>query len=149
MTSHDPWKCLRDDHPNITMAVTRLPAGRAWWMPEDQAIVIDDRLGQAERRSALQHELEHVAAGDTHCDPKLRGGGRIGRRREKAADQAAARRLITLDELADAFAWCLGVDEVAEHLHVDQRTARARILGLTPEEKDYIESRIAAKGEVA
>lgn len=149
MTSHDPWGALRDNHPDVTMAVTRLPAGQAWWLPEDRAIVLDDRLTQAERRSALAHELEHLVAGDTHCDPKLHGGARIGRRREKAADHSAAKRLITLDELADALVWSLDYAEVAEHLHVDQRTVRARIKGLTQDEKNYIERRIAAKGEVA
>ena len=149
MTAHSPYRSLREDHPDVTMAVTRLPAGRAWWLPEDRAIVLDDRLTQAERRSALAHELEHLAAGDTHCDPTVPGAGRIGRRRETAADRSAAVRLITLDELADALVWSLDYVEVAEHLHVDQRTVRARIRGLSADDKQYIESRIAAKGEVA
>lgn len=149
MTAHNPYRTLRDDYPGVTMAVMALPAGQAWWLPEDEAIVLDSGLTQAQRRSALQHELEHVAAGDTHCDPGLSGAGRIGRRRERSADDRAAKRLVTLDELADAFVWCLGFEEVAEHLHVDQRTVRARILGLTAEQKRYIEYRIAARGETA
>ena len=147
--THDPYACLRDEHPEIVMAVTRLPAGRAWWLPQDQAIVLDDRLTQAERRSALEHELQHVLAGDEHCDPTLCDGSRMARRQERAADRRAAVRLITLDELADALLWCLGYDELAEHLHVDQRTVRARIRNLTDDDKRYIDWRMSAKEESA
>ncbi len=42
-------------------------------------------------------------------------------------DDRASKRLITLDELADALLWCLGPDELAEHLHVDIRTVRGGI----------------------
>jgi hypothetical protein len=147
--TYDPWRSLRDDHPDITLAVTRLPAGQAWWLPQDEAIVLDDRLNQAERRSALEHELQHALAGDTHCDPAVQGARRIGRRRELAADHRAAARLITLEQLADALVWCLSCEEVAEYLHVDHRTVRARILGLNADEKTYIEGRMAAKGDAA
>lgn len=143
--TYNPYHALRDEHPEITLAVLRLPAGQAWWLPEDEGIVLDNRLSQAERRSALSHELEHVRAGDTYCDQAIRGAGRIGRRQELAADSGAAKRLITLDELADAFIWCLGYVEVAEYLHVDQRTVRARVLNLTPAEKAYIERHLATK----
>jgi hypothetical protein len=66
-----------------------------------------------------------------------------------AADARAARRLVSLDELADALVWSLGYDELAEHLHVDERTVRARTRALTDDEKDYIERRIAARGDAA
>jgi hypothetical protein len=55
---------------------------------------------------------------------------------------SAGRRL---DDFADAVAWCPGYDELAEHLHVDERAARTRIVGLTAEEKDHIERRLAAR----
>ncbi len=141
--TYDPWQTLLDN-PDITMAVTRLPAGRAWWLPEERGIVLDDRLSQAERRCALEHELQHAAAGDVCCriGPD---GGRQDRRRERRTDERSAARLITLDELADALVWCLGPEELAEHLHVDQRTVRARIRGLDDEDKTYIERRIAAR----
>lgn len=145
--TYDPWRTLADQ-PDITMAVTRLPAGQAWWLPDERGIVLDDRLTQAERRSALEHELQHAAAGDTCCRVGP-DGGRLARRQERRTDDRAAQRLITVDELADALAWCLGYDELAEHLHVDQRTVRARVRTLTDQEKDHIERRIAAKGDAA
>jgi hypothetical protein len=141
--TYNPWQTLADQ-PNIELLVARLPAGRAWWMPDVQGIVLDDRLSQAERRSALEHELQHVAAGDVCCRVGP-DGDRLSRRQEHRTDARAARQLISLDDFADAFLWCLGFDEVAEHLHVDERTVRARIKALTPAEKDYIERRIAAR----
>lgn len=133
---------------DVTLLVTRLPVGQAWWLPDVRGIVLDDRLDQAERRSALEHELQHVHAGDTCCDIGP-DGGRQSRRQEVRADARAARTLITLDALADALVWCLGAEEVAEHLHVDRRTVSARIRGLTDSEKSYIDSRIAARGDAA
>lgn len=141
--TYNPWQTLAGQ-PHIELLVTRLPAGRAWWLPDVQGIVLDDRLGQAERRSALAHELAHVEAGDTCCDVGP-DGPRLARRQERRTDDRAARRLITLDELADALVWCLGPDELAEHLHVDERTVRARIRSLTDDEKGSIERRLAAR----
>jgi hypothetical protein len=61
----------------------------------------------------------------------------------------AARRLISLSELADALVWAWHTGEIAETLHVDEDTVCARILGLTAPEKDFIERRVAAKGDAA
>lgn len=141
--TYDPYRTLAA-MADVTFTVLRLPAGQAWWLPDVRGIVLDDRLTQAERRSALEHELQHVQAGDTCCQVGP-DGDRQSRRQEARTDERASRRLVTLDELADALCWCLGPDEVAEHLHVDQRTVRARIRGLTEPEKDYIERRIAAR----
>ena len=145
--TYDPWQTLAAQ-PDIELVVTRLPAGRAWWLPDVQGIALDDRLSQAERRAALEHELQHVAAGDTCCRVGP-DGDRLSRRQERRTDDRAAQRLITVDELADALAWCLGYDELAECLHVDERTVRARIRTLTETEKDYIAARIRARGDVA
>jgi hypothetical protein len=141
--TYDPWKTLAAQ-PDLTMLVTRLPAGQAWWLPDERGIVLDDRLGQVERRCALEHELQHAAAGDTCCDVGP-DGGRLSRRQERRTDDRAAQRLISIDELADALVWCLGYDELAEHLHVDERTVRARIRTLTDQEKAYIDCRIATR----
>jgi hypothetical protein len=146
--TYDPWQTLTD-LPHIELVVTRLPAGQGWWLPDVQGIALDDRLGQAERRAVLEHELQHAAAGDVCCRGLGPDGDRQARRQERRADERAARRLITLDELADALTWCLGYDELADHLHCDERTVRARIRSLTDVEKAYIERRIAAKGDAA
>jgi hypothetical protein len=146
--TYDPWAAAQG-MPELTVAVTRLPAGSAWWLPDVQGIALDDRLTQAERRAALAHELEHAVAGDTCLLGQGPDGDRLHRRRERHTDERAARRLIDLDELAEALAWCSSLAEVAEHLHVDERTVLARISALTENEKTHIERRIAAKGDVA
>jgi len=145
--TYSPFRTLAG-MPDLTLLVARLPAGRAWWLPDVRGIVLDDRLSQAERRSALEHELQHVEAGDVCCRVGP-DGGRQTRRQERRADDRAAQRLITIDELADALAWCLGVDELAEHLHVDERTVRARIRTLTDDEKADIDQRLQAREDAA
>jgi hypothetical protein len=144
---YSPWATLRD-LPHITLAVVRLPAGRAWWLPDVEGIALDDRLSQAERRSALEHELQHIEAEDTCCRVGP-DGGRLSRRQERRTDDRAARRLIDLDALADALVWALDPGEVAEALHVDPTTVRSRVRGLTDDEKQFIERRIAARGDAA
>jgi Zn-dependent peptidase ImmA (M78 family) len=146
--TYSPWQAV-GEHPHIEVVVTRLPAGRGWWLPDVQGIALDDRLDQAERRSVLEHELQHALAGDTCCRDVGPDGRRLHSRQERRADQRAAARLISLDALADALVWCLGPDEVAEHLHVDERTVRARLRHLTDEERRYIEQRLRARDGAA
>lgn len=146
--AYSPWRAL-GAMPHLTLLVTRLPAGRGWWLPDLESVVLDDRLTQAERRSVLQHELEHHLAGDVCCDVGP-DGPRQSRRQEERADRRAAARLVTLEALADAIvAGALGDDDVAERLHVDTRTVRARVRALTPPERDYIERRLAARDGAA
>lgn len=145
--TYSPWRHVRQ-MPGVVVAMDDLEHAQAYWEPDHQVILLDRRLNQAERRSCLAHELQHIEAGDTCCDVGP-DGARQSRRQETRADGGAARQLITLDALADALLWCLGPDEVAEHLHVDERTVRARIRGLTDDEKTYIESRIAARDGAA
>jgi Zn-dependent peptidase ImmA (M78 family) len=140
--TYNPWSTLRA-LPHIELVITRLPKGQGWWLPADEAIVLDDRLGQAERRSVLEHELQHAAAGDQRCCGP--DGGRQERRQERRADDLAARQLVSLDALAEALTWALCADEVAEALHVTVHVVRVRLHGLTQEEKDYIDGRVAAR----
>lgn len=146
--SYSPWQHVNTMRDVEVWTGDRLTYADAYWEPEHQVILLDARLGQAGRRSCLAHELQHVEACDTCCDVGP-DGPRQARRQERRADDRAAGRLITLDELADALAWCLGPDELAEHLHVDERTVRARIRTLTDSEKVIIERRIAARGDTA
>ncbi len=138
---YDPWRDLaRREH--LTLVVTRLPAGHAWYLHDVAGIAIDDRLTRVEGRCAVAHELAHVDLGH-HAQAAGTGPGtsRIARRHEREADQLAAERLIRLDDLADALRWALCPVEVAEELGVTPELARRRILTLTEEEKSYIEAR--------
>lgn len=147
MTRYSPWAHVHR-LPDVLVVLDDLEHADAYWEPDERVILLDRRLGQAERRCRLAHELAHLEAGDELCahGPDAH---RLGGRQERRADALAARRLIPLDDLADALAWALHVGEVAEHLHVDGRTVRARLRSLTDAEKDYIERRIAARGDAA
>lgn len=142
--SYSPWAHVGTMPDVEVWTGDRLTYAEAYWVPEQRVILLDAGLGQAARRSCLAHEVAHIEAGDVCCDIGP-DGGRQSRRQEVRADDRASKRLITLEELADALLWCLGVDELAEYLHVDTRTVRARVRSLTSAEKEDIESRIAAR----
>lgn len=139
----NPWREARSI-PDLTVAVLRLPAGQAWWLAEERAIVIDSSLSQAGRRSALAHELAHVEHGDLpqRC-PVLR------LRQERAADTRSAIRLIDIDALVEALLWSQDEHELAEHLWVDVTTVRARLATLTDAERDEIETALWKREESA
>lgn len=145
--TYSPWEHVRA-LPDVVVAYAALEHADAYWEPDQRVILLDARLSQRARRSCLAHELAHVARGDVGCEIGP-DGERQERRQEVAADALASRRLITLDALAEALLWCLGYDEVAEHLHVDERMVRARLRGLTEAEKDYIAARMAGREESA
>ena len=138
--TYSPWQTLRR-LPHLTLVVTRLPRGAAWWLPGEEAIVLDDRLDQVGRRCALEHELQHALAGDLAlCTGP--DAPRLARRQEQAAANRAARALLDLDDLADALTWALCPEEVADCLHVDVATVRTRVRDLSGNEKDYIDRRL-------
>lgn len=145
---YSPWRAL-SRLPHVTLAVTRLPRGKAWWLPTEDAIVLDDRLGRVERRCALAHELAHAEAGDV----ALCAGPdapRLALRQERRADRIAAERLIALDDLVDALLWARSQGETAEQLDVEVNVLHTRLTLLAPAEHDYIEQRLwAAESEIA
>lgn len=95
---------------------------------------MDRRLLQAERRSALAHELEHVHRGPFP---------RHARAKEEAAvNAAAARKLVDLHALGEALAWARHESEAAEELWVDVPTLRARLAHLYPAELRYLRGRL-------
>jgi predicted transcriptional regulator len=145
--TYSPWRHV-GTMPDIEVWSEPLEYADAYWDPEYRVILLDVRLSQAERRCHLAHELVHIDAGDECCRVGP-DGDRLALRQERRTEDRAACRLISLDDLAEALLWCLDFDEVAEHLHVDARTVRARIRSLTPAEKDYIERRIAARDGAA
>ena len=92
-------------------------------------IIIDPRLSQAQRRCTLAHELEHVARGPS-ADP----------REETLVEQAAACRLVGIDELADAVRWTGDAAEMAEELWVDADMLAARLAVLTPAQRRVLDA---------
>lgn len=139
---YSPWTHIAG-MPDVLVAYDELEHADAYWEPARRVILLDVRLGQAQRRSRLAHELAHLERGDECCADGP-DAERLGRRQEREADQLAARRLLSLSDLADALCWCVDEWELAEDLWVDQATIRTRLDSLTRWEQDYIERRIAA-----
>lgn len=139
--TYNPWRDL-GARADITFGVTDLPAGDGWWIREVPAIVLGRHLSRVERRCVLAHELVHAEHDEQQCAHDGPGTARIARRREADADLTAACRLISLDDLADALRWALGVDEVAEVLDVTQHLVRVRLRNLSALDKAWIESRL-------
>lgn len=139
---YSPWRELRR-YPDVVVHRAELDGPHAVWCPRERVIVIDARLTRVQARCALAHELEHIASGDRAV--RGTGGARYTARQERRADEAAARRLISLDDLADALSWALGSDELGEALHVTDHMAFVRCATLTGDEKALIEDRLHRK----
>ena len=129
-----PWRWALHHHPHTPITICALPddLDGAW---TTQGIFLSDRLGQTGRRVTLTHELVHL-----HRGPAVHGIPHI---EERAVDALTARLLIPLERLADALAWCgwQANDECAEELWVDLPTLLDRIAGLTPIEREWLESK--------
>lgn len=145
---YSPWEHLRT-LPHITLGVTRLPAGKGWWMPDLQAIAIDSRLGRVERRTVLAHELVHAERQDENCHGVGPDGSRLARRQEAHADRVASERLITTEDLLDALrAHPYDPENVAEQLDVTRDVLVARLQAMTPEEKDHVTEVLVDEGVI-
>lgn len=87
-------------------------------------------LNQAERRSALTHELQHLSRG--RVDAPWRA------REERIVDELAARKLISLQEFLLALQWSQDDYELADMLWTDVHTVRVRRETLTEVEKSWL-----------
>lgn len=129
-----PWRILRDLTDWLLVWAT--PAkGRAQIIWASRTIIMSPALLQAERRSALAHELEHMERG-----PFPR---HLTAREEEACSAGAARKLISVRDLGEALAWSRDPAEVAEELWVDIHTVEARMRHLHPSEVHYLRRRLA------
>lgn len=140
---YSPWRDLAE-RQELTSTSASLPAGSAWYFPDELGIVLDRRLQQSQRRSALAHELAHVDLGHVQTAGDGPTGSRAARRCERQADQLAAERLITVDQLVEALLWSQDERELAEMLWVDVATVRARLRGLSAAEHKLIDERLWA-----
>lgn len=141
MTRYSPWGDLAS-REHLTLAVTRLPSGRGWWMPDLDGIALDDRQSQAELRCALAHELVHAERGDTPCRDD---NPRVALRQEQHADRTAARRLVTVERLAAGLLWALDEHELADELNVDVSTLRTRLDTPTDDERREVDELLWAR----
>jgi Zn-dependent peptidase ImmA (M78 family) len=132
--AYDPFRELEQRLPDVFLCTLRLPKGRAWWLAEDETIVLDDRLDETGRRCGLAHEIEHALAGDT---PILHVWFR--KKQESRADQRAARKLIRIDDLIDALRETRDEQRLAELLRVDVHVLRLRLDRITDHEQHRVE----------
>ena len=129
----NPWRHAGKHYPDVTIETTIELPGRLWGLTVDRTILLCRRLNQAARRSTLTHELVHMERGPVPADARGRA------REERAVSAEAARRLITIDALADGLRWTRDPDQLAEHLWVDVPTVRTRLGGLDPIEVAQLE----------
>jgi len=129
-----PWRALRE-RPTVQLHMIDLPDG-VLGATDGEHIWIERRQRQAQRRSTLAHELEHLDRGHTGCQPAAI---------ELEVEAAAARKLIPLTALAEAIVWASCEDELAQDLWVDRAMVRVRLSTLTDEERVYIEDVIARR----
>lgn len=114
---------------------------RGWCDWESLRIVLHPGLTSSELRCVLAHEIVHAERGPFPEWARAR--------EERIVDAEAARRLINLDDLADALAWAAHPGEVAELLDVDHHALRARIEGLTQQERAELLGRVVHRLEGA
>ncbi len=107
-----------------------------WGCTDGSDIWLDRRLLQAERRSTLAHELEHVRRGHTAC---------VDDATELDVRLAVARELIPLDRLVDALLWSSIEEDLADELWVDVDTIKDRLAGLDAYETEFVEKAIRAR----
>lgn len=128
---YHPWRALRE-LSDWTLRWQPLVGclGLTTW--HDQTITLDPDQDQAQRRSTLAHELEHIVRGYAQC----------GDREECLVELRAARKLIGIHELGEALAWAHNLAEAAEELWVDEQMLRTRLGHLHPAERHYLRRRL-------
>lgn len=121
-----PWRHAGEQHTNVIIDCTQRLTDGTMGLLGDNHIWLDRRLTQAERRCTLTHELLHVEHPDAG---------------ETEIEYLTAQRLITTNQLVDAFKWSPHptLEELAEHWWVDQQTAWTRMNNLDPLEVAELE----------
>ncbi len=129
---YHPWQAFRA-LAHFALHFEELPAGTLGVTDFDrQTVTLAKGLDQAERRSTIAHEVEHIYRGWAPCSA----------REECQVDRAAARKLIGIRELGEALAWAHNLDEAAEELWVDIDMLRVRLEHLHPAERHYLRRRL-------
>lgn len=140
---YSPWRHLRSLvhlHLDFTDDDELLDGADARYYATVDRLLMDKRLDlQVDRRCILAHELAHAIRGDLPC-----GEATLDARQEAWVEQWAARKLIALDDLADALRWSRQADEVAEALWVTVDLLEVRMRHLHPAERAYLVSTVSS-----
>jgi hypothetical protein len=135
----NPWRHIGDNYPHVTVVRDKELPGRIWGLTDGTRIWICRRLNQAQRRSTLAHEIGHLERGLPPTDPRGLA------REERLVSELAARRLITLQDLAAALKWSREPAELADALWVDLDTVKARMQSLDPIEVAQLEHELEGR----
>ena len=128
---YNPWRDLRDNWPHVQVVLEPLPERVLGLIRCDgMQVVIDSSLPRRQARCVLAHEIVHLERGLTHCLGEWRA------EEERVVHDLAARRLITLTQLAAAMVQ-VGDDEarLVTELEVDKATLALRRAMLTSTEQ--------------
>jgi Zn-dependent peptidase ImmA (M78 family) len=94
-----------------------------------KVILIEAKHSWAEKRCSLAHAVAHLDLGHTSNT-----AGIFDRDQEEHANQLAARRMVTVEQLAAVLSWTRHDVEIAEELCVDLLTLEMRKRHLHPAE---------------
>jgi hypothetical protein len=134
MKTYDPWHAL-DDFDRARVVFDDLPPRRRGQVDfGTQTITLQACLDPTTQRCTLAHELVHLERGPVlmWCAP----------REERAVAAIAARRLVSIEALAEAMRWSQDERTLADELGVDVRTVRVRLRSLDEGERDILRRRV-------
>ena len=127
---YNPWRDLRDNWPDITVAIVPM-TGRLLGEVTYPVILLRAGTTSAQRRCTLTHELVHLERGLDDC-------GLWQQREERRVHEEVARRLVTSDQLVRAIRELGGTHDLpvlAAALDVDTETLRVRLSLVTADEQ--------------
>lgn len=135
MTPYDPGRDAAERYPE--WVIRHRPLGGV--VPEvmcrrRKTILIDSGSSWPEKRCSLAHAVAHLDLGH-----QAAGTNTFERWMEAQANGLAARRLITLEQLADVLCWTRHMTEIAAELHVDLATLEVRRRHLHASERGFLQ----------
>jgi Zn-dependent peptidase ImmA (M78 family) len=109
-----------------------------------RVILINNAHTWPAKRSSLAHAVAHLDLGHATT-----ASAYFEKREEKNADQLAARRLISLDALAEVLCWTRDYGEIADELLVDVAMLKVREKHMHVAERHYLRRIVRPMEEIA
>ncbi|GAU71603.1 hypothetical protein SSP35_55_00040 [Streptomyces sp. NBRC 110611] len=135
MNAYDPEAEI--DAIGVPICYLPLRDSLAAWDAERRKVYCSEGLGPIHKRCALAHELAHIALGDHRC--AYGGTTNVATfAQERTAELWAARRLISVVELAIAYDSGLPDSILARQLGVTPRIYRARLIAEKEDEQRWL-----------
>ncbi len=138
LNGYDPFRDLAA-RAGLAVGVTELPGSDAWWLHDDQTILLDSRLGGVERRVMAAHMAAHLDLGHNPIPAVMNKITARAQRQEVEAQRLTAKRLIPILGLI----WLLenvttDAAEVARRLSVTVPVLAKRMRNLTHDEWEEV-----------